>query len=225
MDRAESDHAAYVVGVDFGTLSGRAVVVRVSDGEELAVAVGRVPARGHGRSAPVGPCACRPTGRCRCPRTTATSCATVVPAAVASAGIDPADVIGLATDFTACTMIPVLARRYATERGRRLRRPSSRVREAVEAPRGTGAGRPDQPSWPSERCEPWLPRYGGSISSEWEFAKALELYEDDRQVYDAMDAWVEAADWIVWQLTGTYIAQHLLGGLQGHPPGRGVPLT
>ena len=29
----------YVVGVDFGTLSGRAVVVRVSDGAELGSAV------------------------------------------------------------------------------------------------------------------------------------------------------------------------------------------
>ena len=32
-----------------------------------------------------------------------------VPAAVAAAGIDPADVIGIATDFTACTMLPTLA--------------------------------------------------------------------------------------------------------------------
>ena len=30
---------AYVVGVDFGTLSGRAVVVRARDGEELGTAV------------------------------------------------------------------------------------------------------------------------------------------------------------------------------------------
>src|SRR3954454_23415883 len=30
---------AYVVGVDFGTLSGRAVVVRASDGAELGTAV------------------------------------------------------------------------------------------------------------------------------------------------------------------------------------------
>ncbi|MDU5269386.1 MAG: ribulokinase, partial [Varibaculum cambriense] len=29
----------YVIGIDFGTLSGRAVVVRVSDGEVLASAV------------------------------------------------------------------------------------------------------------------------------------------------------------------------------------------
>ena len=32
-----------------------------------------------------------------------------VPAAVADAGIDPATVVGIATDFTACTMVPVKA--------------------------------------------------------------------------------------------------------------------
>jgi len=35
-DRAHLD--TYVIGVDYGTLSGRAVVVRVADGAELAVA-------------------------------------------------------------------------------------------------------------------------------------------------------------------------------------------
>ena len=39
MNRLSSDATEYVVGVDFGTLSGRAVVVRVRDGEELADAV------------------------------------------------------------------------------------------------------------------------------------------------------------------------------------------
>ncbi|MBY8854028.1 ribulokinase, partial [Saccharothrix sp. MB29] len=32
-----------------------------------------------------------------------------VPAAIADAGVDPADVIGIGTDFTACTMVPVRA--------------------------------------------------------------------------------------------------------------------
>ncbi len=145
--------------------------------------------------------------------------ATVVPAAVASAGIDPADVIGLATDFTACTMIPVL------DDGTPLNevdgyadRPHAYVKLWKHHAAQAQADRINQLA--EERCEPWLPRYGGSISSEWEFAKALELYEDDRQVYDAMDAWVEAADWIVWQLHRDLHAQHLLGRLQGHPPGR-----
>ena len=37
------DGASYTVGVDFGTLSGRAVVVRVSDGAELGSAVYEYP--------------------------------------------------------------------------------------------------------------------------------------------------------------------------------------
>ena len=66
-----------VIGVDFGTLSGRALVVRAADGAELGSAVheyrarrGRAPAARDRRGA------CRPSGRCRCPTTTATSCAT-----------------------------------------------------------------------------------------------------------------------------------------------------
>ena len=54
----------------------------------------------------------------------------------------------------------------------------------------------------AERGEAWLPRYGGKISSEWEFAKALQVLEEDPEVYERMDRWVEAADWIVWQLCG-----------------------
>lgn len=36
---SESSVGKYVVGVDFGTLSGRALVVRVSDGAELGSTV------------------------------------------------------------------------------------------------------------------------------------------------------------------------------------------
>ena len=106
-----ADHEQYVIGVDFGTLSGRALVVRVSDGEELGSAVHeyghgvmdtahRLRVNGGGRS--------HPTGRCRTPRLPRRA-AHAVPAAVADAGVDPADVIGIATDFTASTPLPVLA--------------------------------------------------------------------------------------------------------------------
>jgi L-ribulokinase len=66
-----------------------------------------------------------------------------------------------------------------------------------------------------ERGESWLPRYGGLISSEWEFAKALQLFEEDRQLYDRMEHWVEAADWIVWQLCGRYVRNACTAGYKG----------
>jgi L-ribulokinase len=53
-----------------------------------------------------------------------------------------------------------------------------------------------------ERGEPWLPRYGGRISSEWEYAKGLQLLEEDPEIYARTERWIEAADWIIWQLCG-----------------------
>jgi L-ribulokinase len=67
----------------------------------------------------------------------------------------------------------------------------------------------------ADREEAWLLRYGGLISSEWEFAKGLELFEDDRTAYDRTERWVEAADWIVWQLSGAYVRNACTAGYKG----------
>ena len=80
----------------------------------------------------------------------------------------------------------------------------------------------------AEREESWLPRYGGLISSEWEFAKGLQILEEDPEVYAAMEHWVEAADWIVWQLTGDYVRNACTAGYKGiyqdgQLPLRGLP--
>ena len=66
-----------------------------------------------------------------------------------------------------------------------------------------------------ESGQQWLARYGGLISSEWEFAKALQMLEEAPELYAAMDHFVEAADWIVWQLTGTYIRNACTAGYKG----------
>ena len=54
----------------------------------------------------------------------------------------------------------------------------------------------------AERGEPWLPRYGGKISSEWFFSKSLQILDEAPDIYAAADRLIEAADWVVWQLTG-----------------------
>ena len=67
----------------------------------------------------------------------------------------------------------------------------------------------------ARRGEPWLARYGGLISSEWEYAKGLELLTGDPEVYAAMQRWVEGADWIVWQLCGEYVRNACSAGYKG----------
>ena len=50
--------------------------------------------------------------------------------------------------------------------------------------------------------EGWLDRYGGKISSEWFFSKTLQILDEAPEIYQAAERLLEAADWVVWQLTG-----------------------
>ena len=140
---------------------------------------------------------------------------TAVPAAVEAAGIDPADVIGIGTDFTACTMVPDPRRRHPAVRATDefADQPHAYVKLWKHHAAQAQADRINELA--RERGEKWLPRYGGLISSEWEFAKGLQLLEEAPEVYAAMDHWVEAADWIVWQLTGTYVRNACTAGYKG----------
>ena len=99
---------AVVIGVDYGTLSGRAVVVRVRDGAELASAVLEYPHAVLDRTLPDGT-ALPPEFALQVPADYVEVLRRAVPEAVRRAGIDPADVIGIGTDFTACTMVPTTA--------------------------------------------------------------------------------------------------------------------
>ncbi|WP_431896439.1 ribulokinase [Nonomuraea sp. bgisy101] len=202
----------YVVGVDFGTLSGRAVVVRVSDGAELGSAVheyahGVIETALPGTDVRLGP-----DWALQSPQDWLDVLRVAVPEAIAAAGIPPEQVIGIGTDFTACTVLPT------TADGTPL---------CVETPALPHA-------WPklwkhhaaqshadrinavaAARGEPWLRRYGGKISSEWEFAKALQVLEEDPGVYARAERWIEAADWIVWQLAGVETRNVCTAGYKG----------
>jgi L-ribulokinase len=212
----------YVIGVDFGTLSARALVVRVSDGQELGSAVHEfrhgvlerrldVQGEGLGGAQRFRPVELPPDWAIQVPHDYVEALQSALPAAVAASGIDASDVIGIGTDFTACTVLPVLADGT----------PLCEVPELAGRPHAYAklwkhhAAQPQAErinSLAAERGEPWLARYGGRISSEWEFAKGLQLLEEDPEVYRRTERWVEAADWIVWQLTGVYVRNACTAG-------------
>ncbi|SDG60078.1 L-ribulokinase [Lentzea fradiae] len=216
------DRDACVVGVDFGTLSGRAVVVRVRDGAELGTAVHEYR---HGVVDQVLPATGRPLPpewALQVPSDYVEVLRTAVPQAVQAAGISADQVIGIGTDFTACTMVPV------TGDGT----PLCELPEFAENPHAyvklwrhhAAQGQADRINeLARQRKESWLPRYGGLISSEWEFAKGLQVLEEAPEVYAAMTHWVEAADWIVWQLTGLYTRNACTAGYKGIHQDGGYP--
>jgi L-ribulokinase len=210
--------AEHVIGIDFGTLSARAVVVRASDGAELGSAVheyahGVIDRTLAGAELP-------PDWALQDPQDYLDVLSDAVPAAVRASGVSPADVVGIATDFTASTPMPVL--RDGT--------PLCRLPELAARPHAYPklwkhhAAQPEADrvtAVAAERGEPWLARYGGRISSEWEFAKALQVLDEDPEIYDRMERWIEGTDWIVWQLCGRETRTACVAGYKGiHQDGR-----
>ncbi|WP_326645233.1 ribulokinase [Nonomuraea fuscirosea] len=187
-----------MVGVDFGTLSGRAVVVRVSDGAELGSAVHEYAHRVMEQTLPTGE-RLGPDWALQSPQDWIDVLRTAVPEAVAAAGVRPEEVVGIGTDFTACTVMPTRAD------GTPLSDETPGEPHAWPKLWKHHAAQPHADrinELAARRGESWLPRYGGKISSEWEFAKGLQLLEEAPEVYARAERWIEAADWIIWQLTG-----------------------
>lgn len=208
------DNERYVVGVDFGTLSGRAVVVRVADGAEAGSAVHEyahrvIEDRLPGTGARLGA-----DWALQSPQDWREVLRNAVPQALAVSGVSASQVIGIGTDFTACTVLP------ATAQGL----PLCELPELSDRPHAwpklwkhhSAQPHADRINALAERRgESWLPRYGGRISSEWEFAKGLQVLEEDPEVYGRAERWIEAADWIVWELTGVESRNVCTAGYKG----------
>ena len=204
----------YVVGVDFGTLSGRALVVRVSDGREMGSAVHSYTHGVMDRTLAATGAPLPPDWALQDPQDYIDVLRDAVPKAISASGVAPEQVVGIATDFTACTVLPVLADGTPLCRDDRFRdRPHAYVKLWKHHAAQSHAERIN--SLAAARGEKWLPRYGGRISSEWEFAKGLQLLEEDPEVYAATERFIEAADWIIWQLCGNETRNVCTAGYKG----------
>jgi L-ribulokinase len=124
-----------------------------------------------------------------------------VPKALREAGVRPDDVVGIGTDFTACTPLPTLDDGTPLCFLPRYRKhPHAWVKlwkhhaAQPQANRINEVGR--------ERNEEFIHVYGGKYSSEWFFSKVLQVLDEAPEVYTAANRFIEGADWIVWQLTG-----------------------
>jgi L-ribulokinase len=191
----------YAIGVDFGTESGRAVLVDISNGEEIAAAVYAYSNGVIDEKIPGTQVHLEPDWALQDPQDYIRTFQKTIPAVLQESGVDPSDVIGVGIDFTACTMLPV------KEDGT----PLSALLEYRDNPHAWvklwkhHAAQPEADKineTARNMGEAWLDRYGGKISSEWFFPKLLQILDEAPEIYAAADRFIEAADWVVWQLTG-----------------------
>ena len=216
----------YTIGIDFGTESGRAVLVETKTGKEIATSIYSYENGVIDEKLPLAgaPVQLEPEWALQDPQDYIRTFQNAVPDMLSLAGVDSEDVIGIGIDFTACTMLPV--KRDGTPLCTLpdyRRNPHSWVKlwkhhaAQPEADKINATAR--------RMGETWLDRYGGKISSEWFFAKTLQILDEAPDIYAAADRLIEAADWVVWQLTGVEKRNSCTAGYkamwskkEGYPP-------
>ena len=200
----------YTLGIDFGSLSGRCVLVDLENGAEVATAVYEYPHAVMSEKLPDGT-PLQIDWHLQHPKDYLEVLQFTIRETIQKAGIQKEQIIGVGVDFTSCTMLPItedgtplcMLKKYETE-------PNAYVKLWKHHAAQPWADRLNKIA--EQRKEPFLLRYGGKISSEWMFPKIWQILEESPELYKAADNFVEAADWIVMQLTGKLVRNSCSAG-------------
>ncbi|MBE6573740.1 MAG: ribulokinase [Ruminococcaceae bacterium] len=216
--------AKYSIGIDYGTLSGRAVLVDISNGNEIATEILEYK---HGVMDEYlcGTDIKLPLDYAlQHPRDYIDVLEYCVPAVIKKSGVHKSDIIGLGVDFTSCTLLSVYKDGTPLCYDEKFNLvPCSYVKlwkdhsSALQAKRLTDLAR--------AKGMKFIERYGGNISSEWLVPKVMHILDNAPEIYESADFFIEAADWIVWQLTGVQTRSSCTSGYkalwhasEGYPP-------
>ena len=193
--------AKYTIGIDYGTLSSRALLVDINTGEEVATAIFEYPHGVMDTYLPDNKTKLMPDFALQHPQDYIDALGHTVSEIFRKTGISNEDVIGICNDFTECTMLPV------DESGRPLcfqekykTNPHSYVKLWKHHAAQAEANKLNRIA--EKRGEAFLKRYGGKISSEWMFPKIWQILDEDPNLYHDTARFMELADWATMQLTG-----------------------
>lgn len=191
----------YTLGIDYGTLSGRVVLVDVENGEEICFSALEYK---HGIMDTFLPGSTKrlaPETALQHPKDYLDVLKTAIPEVLSMAHVTKEQIIGIGVDFTSCTVLPT------DKEGT----PLCMLEEYKDRPHAYvklwkhHAAQPEADLFNEVayyRNEAFMGRYGGRMSSEWVVPKALQILREDEEIYRAMDRFIEAGDWIVMTLIG-----------------------
>ena len=190
-----------VLGVDFGTLSGRALIVNADTGEEVAWVDHPYKNKVIEKNLPNSKKRLKPQTALQDPADYIAVLTKAVPKVIRLAKANPEQVLGIGIDFTSCTMLPTLADGTPLcSQKKWSNNPHSWVKLWKHHAAQSEAN--DINRIGLKHSEEFITAYGGKYSSEWFFSKLLETVREAPKVYAAAERFIEAGDWLVWQLTG-----------------------
>ncbi|MEC0202793.1 ribulokinase [Paenibacillus lautus] len=191
----------YTIGVDFGTESGRALLVDITTGQEVAT---HVTPYMHGVMDEVlvhSGLRLEQDWALQHPGDYMEVLRQSIPRVLSEANVQPDQIIGIGIDFTACTMMPLDAGGTPLCMLEAWRNnPHSWVKLWKHHAAQDEANLINEAA--KRRGEKFLARYGGKLSSEWMLAKSLQILNEAPELYEQAVLFMEAADWVVMQLTG-----------------------
>ena len=189
----------YSIGLDYGTLSCRAVLVDIHSGEEIATSIYEYP---HGvMDEYLGNVRLPPEWALQDPQDYIDALRHTLPDVLKKAGVPSRNIVGVGVDFTSCTILPVDRNGLPLCFDARWKaRPHAYVKLWKHHAAQEDAVRLNETA--EKRGEDFLYRYGGKISSEWMIPKIMQILREDPEVFDHADRFMEASDWVVMQMTG-----------------------
>lgn len=191
----------YSIGVDYGTQSGRAVLVDIETGREVDTAVKVYPHGVMDEYLPDGVTKLEPDWALQHPQDYLDVLSETIPAVLRKSGVKAEDVIGVGIDFTACTMLPTYKDGTPLCFNEDLTsNPHAYVKLWKHHAAQEEANLLNKIA--EERGEDFLKLYGGKISSEWMIPKIFQIVHEAPDIYDLTERFMEATDWVVFQLTG-----------------------
>lgn len=199
----------YSVGIDYGTLSARGLLISLEDGAEIAVSEYAYP---HGVMGKETFCELDNNAALQHPADYIEALSEIMKELFEKSGVSPEEICGIGFDFTSCTVLPV------TEEGI----PLCFLKEFENNPHSyvklwkhhSAEKEADEITALAEK-EEWLEAYGNKVSSEWLFPKLYEIFNKAPEVYEKTARFIEAADWLVWQITGEESHSSCMAGYKG----------
>ena len=180
--------AKYCIGIDYKAFTGLALLVNTENGEVVASA-SKIYSHGIMAEGFINPMDYLEV------------LSETIPDLLKQSGADSTDIIGIGINFNESAILPVMNdgtplcffKEYADE-------PFAHVMLSGSKNIADNADRLNRIA--ASRCEAFLSRYGGKTAAGGMLPKIMEMIKQAPGVYDTCDYIIEAADWVVWQLTG-----------------------
>ncbi len=203
----------YCIGLDYGTLSARAILVDVRNGDIVSESIFNYP---HGvmENELTSGVELGENQALQDPKDYIDALYTLIPDILKKSDVSPQEVIGIGVDFTACTVLPIyndgtplcFTDEFKNEpnayvklwKSHSAQKYATRLNEILK-----------------EKDPKLLKSYGGSISSEWLMPKVLQTIEEAPAVYEKCDKIMEAGDFITYILTGNDVRNSCAAGYKG----------